>query len=35
MLGDVQFLEGYTVLLPDPVVRDLTVSDEAQRKTYL
>lgn len=35
VLGDVQFLPGYSLLLPDPVVVDLNALDRNQRKTYL
>lgn len=35
VLGDVQFLRGYCLLLPDPVVDDLNALDEAQRKRFL
>jgi diadenosine tetraphosphate (Ap4A) HIT family hydrolase len=35
VLGDVQFLRGYSLLLPDPVVPDLNSLDRAQRETYL
>lgn len=35
VLGDVQFLEGYSLLLPDPVVGDLNELDRAARETYL
>ncbi len=35
VLGDGQFLRGYCLLLPDPVVPDLNTLDPEQRKTYL
>jgi diadenosine tetraphosphate (Ap4A) HIT family hydrolase len=35
VLGDVQFLRGYSLLLPDPVVFDLNALNEQQRTTYL
>lgn len=35
VLGDVQFLRGYSLLLPDPVVRDLNALDRAGREAYL
>lgn len=35
VLGDVQFLRGYSLLLPDPVVVDLNALDRAQREAYL
>jgi len=35
VLGDVQFLPGYTLLLPDPVVPDLNTLNKTQRKLYL
>jgi diadenosine tetraphosphate (Ap4A) HIT family hydrolase len=35
VLGDVQFLRGYSLLLPDPVVGDLNALDRRQRETYL
>ena len=35
VLGDVQFLPGYSLLLPDPVVVDLNALNRAQRQTYL
>jgi len=35
VLGDVQFLPGYTLLLPDPVVSDLNALDQESRSTYL
>lgn len=35
MLGDVQFLRGYSLILPDPVVPDLNALDAAGRKTLL
>jgi diadenosine tetraphosphate (Ap4A) HIT family hydrolase len=34
-LGDVQFLRGYSLILPDPVVADLNQLDTRQRKTLL
>ncbi len=34
VLGDVQFLPGYSLLLPDPVVADPNQMDEATRKTF-
>ena len=33
VLGDVQFLEGYSLIYPDPVVADLNKLDAEQRKT--
>ena len=33
--GDVQFLPGYCLLLPDPVVPDLNALDDEARKTFL
>ena len=35
VLGDVQFLKGYSLLLPDPVVGDLNELDRFHRETYL
>jgi diadenosine tetraphosphate (Ap4A) HIT family hydrolase len=35
VLGDVQFLPGYSLILPDPVVSDLNALDAEQRKTLL
>ena len=35
VLGDVQFLPGYSLLLPDPVVVDLNSLERKQRETYL
>jgi len=35
VLGDVQFLRGYTLLLPDPVVADLNALNRSQRECYL
>ncbi len=35
VLGDVQFLPGYCLLLPDPVVANLNSLDSAQRKIFL
>ncbi len=35
VLGDVQFLRGYSLLLPDPVVVDLNTMTREQRETYL
>ena len=35
VLGDVQFLRGYSLLLPDPVVPHLNAMDEASRKNFL
>lgn len=35
VLGDVQFLRGYSLLLPDPVVSDLNVLDENRRSQFL
>lgn len=35
MLGDVQFLRGYSLLLPDPVVPHLNAMDETLRRTFL
>ena len=34
VLGDVQFLPGYSLLLPDPVVADPNHMNEATRKTF-
>lgn len=35
VLGDVQFLRGYCLLLPDPVVSDLNAMDIDTRATFL
>jgi diadenosine tetraphosphate (Ap4A) HIT family hydrolase len=35
VLGDVQFLPGYCLLLPDPVVGSLNDLDEAGRAAFL
>lgn len=35
VLGDVQFLAGYSLLLPDPVVVDLNSMSREHRETYL
>ena len=35
VLGDVQFLRGYSLLLPDPVVPDLNSLDESRRIRFL
>ena len=35
VLGDVQFLRGYSLLLPDPVVPDLNALDESARRDFL
>lgn len=35
VLGDVQFLRGYSLLLPDPVVVDLNALGREHRETYL
>jgi len=35
VLGDVQFLPGYSLLLPDPVVGDLNQLNHNQRKVFL
>lgn len=35
VLGDVQFLAGYCLLLPDPVVADLNDMNAEKRKTFL
>jgi len=35
VMGDVQFLEGYCLLLPDPVVASLNDLDVEARATYL
>jgi diadenosine tetraphosphate (Ap4A) HIT family hydrolase len=35
VLGDVQFLRGYSLILPDPVVPDLNALDAAGRRTLL
>jgi diadenosine tetraphosphate (Ap4A) HIT family hydrolase len=34
-MGDVQFLKGYCLLLPDPVVANLNELNEQGRKTFL
>lgn len=34
-MGDVQFLHGYCLLLPDPVVPDLNAMDLEARKIFL
>ena len=34
VLGDVQFLPGYSLLLPDPVVADPNHMNEVTRKTF-
>jgi diadenosine tetraphosphate (Ap4A) HIT family hydrolase len=35
VMGDVQFLPGYSLLLPDPVVADLNALSGAQRLNFL
>ena len=35
VIGDVQFLKGYCLLLADPVVKDLNSLSEEQRKDFL
>lgn len=35
VMGDVQFLEGYCLLLPDPVVASVNDLDSEARKRYL
>lgn len=35
VLGDVQFVKGYCLILPDPVVSDLNQLNENDRKTFL
>lgn len=35
VLCDLQYLRGYTLLLPDPVVADITALDKAARTQYL
>lgn len=35
VLGDVQFVRGYCLILPDPVVSDLNQLEPADRKTFL
>ena len=35
VLGDVQFLRGYSLLLPDPVVADLNALKGKKREQYL
>jgi len=35
VMGDVQFLAGYCLLLPDPVVPDLNAMDMSQRQAFL
>jgi diadenosine tetraphosphate (Ap4A) HIT family hydrolase len=35
VLGDVQFLRGYALLLADPVAADLNALDESQRGRFL
>ena len=35
VLGDTQFLRGYSLLLPDPVVPDLNALGKDERVTYL
>ena len=34
-MGDVQFLKGYSLILPDPVVGDLNELSSSDRKTLL
>lgn len=35
VMGDVQFLEGYCLLLPDPVVESLNALSDSERKQFL
>ncbi len=35
VIGDVQFLRGYALILPDPVVPDLNALDVPDRETFL
>jgi diadenosine tetraphosphate (Ap4A) HIT family hydrolase len=35
VLGDVQFVRGYSLLLPDPVVADLNQLGKAEREVFL
>lgn len=35
VMGDVQFLSGYCLLLPDPVVANLNALESEQRKEFL
>ena len=35
VLGDSQFLRGYSLVLPDPVVPDLNALDESRRRDFL
>ena len=35
VLGDVQFLRGYSLLLPDPVVPHLNAMDDEARRVFL
>lgn len=35
VMGDVQFVKGYSLLLPDPVVPDLNALQGQQRQQYL
>ena len=35
VLGDVQFVRGYSLVLPDPVVPDLNALDEPRRGEFL
>jgi diadenosine tetraphosphate (Ap4A) HIT family hydrolase len=35
VFGDVQFVRGYSLLLPDPVVPDLNALNKAERSTFL
>ncbi len=35
VIGDVQFLPGYSLILPDPVVADLNALDIPARETFL
>ncbi len=35
VIGDVQFLSGYSLILPDPVVPDLNALDIPRRETFL
>ena len=35
VLGDSQFIRGYCLLLPDPVVRDLNELSQLQRQNFL
>ena len=35
VFGEVQFVRGYSLLLPDPVVSDLNALNKAERSTFL